>query len=290
MTDSRDKLYQEEVNKRRGLVASLIIHAMLLLFLFIPFVAQPLLEENGGILLAFGDPDAGMESNPLEGEAEPTNTSPAPAQPTTTPVVKSDDVPSDDKEDVAPIKASDKKSKPNDKVPEKSTNKPVVDSKAKEEADRKTREAAEKAKAEREAAARQAEMDSKKQKYSDLLGKGKGNNNADGNQGNQKGDPDGQALEGLAKGSGRVGGGLSGRGVEYEPTFTDNSQKYGRVSLAICVNSEGKVSKADFTQKGSTTSDAYLIDLARKTALKYKFSKSNIDSQCGTITIDFKLQ
>jgi len=123
-----------------------------------------------------------------------------------------------------------------------------------------------------------------------LLGKGKGNNNTGGNQGTSAGDPDGKALEGISKGKGLVGGGLSGRGVEYSPTFSDNSQKTGKVSLAICVNSDGKVIKADFTQKGSTTSDSYLIDVARRTAMKYKFSKSDTDSQCGTVTIDFKVQ
>ncbi len=134
-----------------------------------------------------------------------------------------------------------------------------------------------------------------KKKYSGLFGKGSasgngsGNNNPDGVKGDNGGLPDGKALDGLSKGTGRVGGGLNGRGIVFTPTFSDKSQRTGRVALIICVNQDGKVTGADFTQKGSTTSDSYLIDLARKTALQYRFAKSDIDSQCGTVTIDFKV-
>ncbi len=134
-----------------------------------------------------------------------------------------------------------------------------------------------------------------KKKYSGLFGNGNasgngsGNNNPDGMKGDNGGQPDGKALDGLTKGTGRVGDGLNGRGIEYAPVFSDKSQRTGRVALLICVDKNGKVTGADFTQKGSTTADSYLIDLARKTALQYRFSKSNIESQCGTVTIDFKV-
>lgn len=134
-----------------------------------------------------------------------------------------------------------------------------------------------------------------KKKYSGLFGSGStsgsgsGNNNPDGMKGENGGLPNGKALDGLSKGTGRVSGGLNGRGITYTPTFSDNSQRTGRVALIICVDRNGKVTGADFTQKGSTTSDSYLIDLARKTALQYRFVKSEIDSQCGTVNIDFKV-
>ncbi|MBK7525246.1 MAG: hypothetical protein IPI53_14150 [Saprospiraceae bacterium] len=97
-------------------------------------------------------------------------------------------------------------------------------------------------------------------------------------------------LEGITKGSGRVGGGLASRGLEFEPKFQDNSQRSGRVVLTICVDVNGKVTSSKFTQKGSTTNDPYLIKLTENTASKYKFSQSSIDSQCGTITVDYKVQ
>jgi membrane protein involved in colicin uptake len=292
----QDKLYNEEEHKRRGIIISLILHSLLFLFLLLPFLTKPEIQQSEGILIAFGDPFAGSDDAPeITEEETQAATSSAAAAPTS---AKDEAISSLDQVDEAPVKAVEKKStKPSDadknKAKEVSDAKIKADAKAKADAAAKAeadRKAAEKAKAEKEAADKAAAAANQKKKYSDLLGKGKGNNSSTGNQGQNNGDPDGKALEGISKGTGKVGGGLSGRGIEYSPSFTDNSQKTGKVSLSICVNPDGKVTKAEFTQKGSTTSDSYLIDLARKTALKYKFSKSEIDSQCGTVTIDFRVQ
>lgn len=280
-----DLLYKEKENKRKGLILSLIFHIFILLLFFIRIMSIPEIPESGGILIAFGDPDSGMDTempvNTNESEVSSANVSSQSAE-------NEPEVISKEKDDLAPVKAKDneKTKKPAEKKPDviKKDTKAESDAKNKAESDRKAKEAAAKK------AAEDLAMANQKKKYSDMLGKGKGNNNTSGNQGTEKGSPDGKALEGISKGSGRVGGGLTGRGVEYEPSFSDNSQKTGKVSLFICVNREGKVSKAEFTQKGSTTSDSYLIEVARKSAMKYRFSKSEIDSQCGTVTIDFKVQ
>lgn len=137
-----------------------------------------------------------------------------------------------------------------------------------------------------------------KKKYSDLFGTGSGsgsgsstgNNNPDGMNGDNGGLPNASALDGLTKGSGKVGGGLNGRGVVHTPQISDKSQKTGRVAINICVNSSGDVISTSFTQKNSTTSDSYLINLALNAAKKYKFAKSSINEQCGTVTIEFKVQ
>lgn len=292
---------EEKDNRKKGLIISFLIHLLILLLALTPFLTKMDIIEKEGILVAFGDPEAGSPDQAELSTEEQTASTAAPP-PTSSAPATSDvtDISSKEKEEEAPIKAVDKKTKP--KADDaKSKAKDIADAKKKADADAKAKadaqakaeadkKAAELAKAEREAKAKAEAAANQKKKYSDLLGKGKGNNNNSGNQGTSAGDPDGKALEGISKGTGRVGGGLSGRGIESAPSFTDNSQKTGKVSLVICVDSNGKVSKADFTQKGSTTSDSYLIDLARKTALKYKFSKSDIDSQCGTVTIDFKVQ
>ena len=88
----------------------------------------------------------------------------------------------------------------------------------------------------------------------------------------------------------RVGGGLGNRGVLHEPQINDRSQKTGRVVISVCVDKTGKVIKADYTQKGSTTTDSELKDIARKAALQFKFTLSEIEEQCGTITVDFKIK
>ena len=40
--------------------------------------------------------------------------------------------------------------------------------------------------------------------------------------------------------------------------MSDNSQKTGKVSVQVCVDSNGDVSSADYTQKGSDTADGQL--------------------------------
>jgi membrane protein involved in colicin uptake len=291
---------EEKDNRKKGMIFSLLLHVLILLLALTPFLTKVDIIDTEGVLVAFGEPDAGSPDQAELNAEEQSSTSAAP--PASSAPSSSDvtNISSEEIEDEAPIKAADKKTKP--KADDaKSKAKDIADAKKKAEADAKAkadalakaeadRKAAETAKAEREAKAKADAAANQKKKYADLLGKGKGNNNSTGNQGTSAGDPDGKTLEGISKGTGRVGGGLSGRGIESAPSFTDNSQKTGKVSLVICVDSNGKVSKADFTQKGSTTSDSYLIDLARRTALKYKFSKSDVDEQCGTVTIDFRVQ
>jgi outer membrane biosynthesis protein TonB len=292
---SQDRLYHEEEHKRRGIIISLVIHLLLLLFFLLPFLTTPILQQSEGILIAFGDPDAGSDDAQEVVETNSESATSTAALPTKS---QNETITSTDPEEEAPIKVVDKKTTKTAEA-DKSKSKELSESKIKAEAKAKAdaaakaeseRVAAEKAKAEKDAAEKAKAAADQKKKYSDLLGKGKGNNNSTGNQGTATGDPDGKALEGISKGSGIVGGGLKGRGIEYSPSFTDSSQKTGKVSLSICVNIDGKVTKAEFTQKGSTTSDSYLIELARKTAMKYKFNKSEIDSQCGTVIIDFRVQ
>ncbi|MFM2392064.1 MAG: hypothetical protein RLZZ546_41, partial [Bacteroidota bacterium] len=66
--------------------------------------------------------------------------------------------------------------------------------------------------------------------------------------------------------------------------------KEGKINVKVCVDQNGKVTLAKFTQKGSTSNDAYLISIAEKAAFKYQFEKGNEVSQCGSILFTFKLQ
>ena len=83
-------------------------------------------------------------------------------------------------------------------------------------------------------------------------------------KGNPSGMPDASALEGLSEAYGKAGEGLEDRGIVYQPQIRDNTQKTGRVVVRICVDNEGNVISARFTQKGSTTTDSHLISLAEK--------------------------
>lgn len=279
-------LYKEEENKRKSFLVSLVVHLLLLLIMILPFlkVSGTFPPEEGGILVVFGDTDAGGDTAPIQSENTITESSQesTKSEESAPPSREKTNADSKVKTDVSDIAAGSNSNKT------KEADKAKADAQKKAEADAKAKQA-EKEKAEKEAK-QKAEYEQSKKQYSDLFGGSKGDGSSPGNQGDPKGDPDGKALEGITKGTGKIGGGLSGRGVLFEPPFRDNSQKTGRVVLNICVDNTGKVTTATFTQKGSTTSDSYLIDLARSNALKYKFSKGEADNQCGTLTIDFKVQ
>ena len=121
-------------------------------------------------------------------------------------------------------------------------------------------------------------------------GDGKGETGTQGNQGDPNGDPNASVLDGISTGSGDIGGNLGGRGVEYKPVIKDKSQKQGTVNLKVCVDGSGKVISAEYTQGGSTTSDSDLKRTAIAGAKKYRFSKSDLDKQCGTIRIIFRVK
>ncbi len=158
-----------------------------------------------------------------------------------------------------------------------------LEQKKQEQLEKEQREAAEKAR-------KQKELEEKKKQYGDLFSNGSGDSKNDGTKGKPIGDPDGKALEGVSTGRAEIGGGLSDRGVAYEPAITDDSQKAGKVVIRVCVDNKGNVIESKYTQRGSNTTDRTLVEIAEKAASKYTFTASNIDKQCGTITIDFKLK
>ena len=168
-----------------------------------------------------------------------------------------------------------------------------ADAEAKKRAEAEAKRKAEAA-AKAKAAADAKKYNDAKNKYGSLFGggdgDGKGNTGKPGNQGDKDGDPNSDRLTGISTGSGKVGGGLGGRGLLGSPKLTDTSQKTGRVVLKVCVNSSGKVISAKYTQRGSTTNDARLRSIAQKNAMKWKFSKGAMEKQCGTITYDFKVK
>lgn len=113
-------------------------------------------------------------------------------------------------------------------------------------------------------------------------GSGQGNTSPGGNQGSTNGTPGGTGT-----GSG-VGYDLAGR--TWKPyMIKDDSQKTGKVVVMIKVDRSGTVLYAKYQQKGSTTTDPYLIQLAEQGAMKTKFSANStaVEEQVGTITYKF---
>jgi outer membrane biosynthesis protein TonB len=125
-----------------------------------------------------------------------------------------------------------------------------------------------------------------------------GTGNVAGDQGKPFGDPNGTEYSGNpgfgGPGKGGSGGGaqlgMSGRKIIYYPPIVDNSQKFGRVVVNIKVDRNGSVVFAKATQKGSTTTDSYLFQLAEQAAMKTKVNADEdaAEEQFGTITYTFK--
>ncbi len=134
---------------------------------------------------------------------------------------------------------------------------------------------------------KEKKVDAKSQFSKLFKSRGTKKSSSNGAQGDPLGYGDNDVLEGITRGKGRAGDGLQSRGMIFEPLIEDTSQKSGRVVVKICVNENGKVTSAKYTQRGSTTTDSELILIAERNALKYRFSVSNRKEQCGSITIEF---
>lgn len=279
----------QEENKRRGWVFSLTIHALIILLALLPwFKFQDPPPQKEGILVSFGAPDMGRgdsrpkTQNQVKTPPKPPSENIEESKPQTTPPPRpqtqtTKEVVTADNSDEVSIQKKQEQQRREQEIQEKQRQQ-----QAEEEAKRKAEEAKAKQK---------AEYEKSKDQFGDLFGgSGKGKTDKPGNQGDPNGDPDATNLEGISTGSGRIGGGLGGRGVMHEPTVKDNSQKTGKVVVKVCVGSSGNVVSADFTQRGSTTTDTQLINIATDAARKYRFSSSDITKQCGTITFDFKLR
>nr|MBS0038018.1 energy transducer TonB [Saprospiraceae bacterium] len=281
---------KEKEDKKKGMWFSIGYAILLLLILFLPILSYtypPPGQE--GILVSFGMPEVGegddLPDTQQEEIVEPTP--PAEAEPDesevaeTTPPAPDDNILTSDTEEEILIREQQ----------EQQRQKEDAERIRQERLARERREAeeAEKKKAE-EAQRKQEEYEETKKQFGDLLGGGRGQTGQSGNQGDLDGDPDATRLEGISTGSGMVGGGLGNRGVLFEPSIRDNSQKTGKVVVRVCVDSNGEVVSAEYTQRGSTTTDGYLRSKAIESAQRFKFSQSDVDRQCGTITIDFRLQ
>jgi TonB family protein len=264
---------QDQKSTNKGWIVSLGTHILVLGLLCLPFIVARTPEpEPEGLLVNLGLLDQGQGEETPKGETQEISTEPVEQEP---------------QREVAPEPVKQTAKQVSQKAITNTEDSPVhvKESQAKQAAQA---EAQRKADA---AAAQQAEYNKTKKSYGDLLGgSGKGNTGKPGSQGDPNGDPNSDILEGISKGSGRVGGGLGNRGVLHEPRIQDGSQKTGRVVISVCVDKSGKVIKAEYTQKGSTTTDSELKAIARKAALQFKFTTSDIEEQCGTITVDFKVR
>ena len=305
-------LANEEQNRKKGLLMSIVLHLLLIFLCFMTFFndhKKPT-DQISGIIVQLGLIEGGNSVEEALSEATPSESlenvlAAAPIEEDKETVKEVVPEKEESVKEISPktltesqtlqeqsdILAKKEKEKANKSAQKKKAAeaKRAAEEKAKKEAVRKAAEEA-KRKSVEEEAKKKAEYEAKKSKYGSLLSGGNGNNDNSGNQGDPDGDPNSKALENLATGSGSIGEGLSDRVVESKPVIIDNSQTTGKVVVDICINTAGKVISAKYTQKGSTSNDKELIEVAEKGVLKYRFSASNAAKQCGSVIIDFKLK
>lgn len=116
-----------------------------------------------------------------------------------------------------------------------------------------------------------------------------GNTSGSGNMGKEGGDPNSNRYDGQP-GKGGPGFSLTGRSAKALPSPNTAVNKEGKIVVKIWVDREGNVTKVSAPEKGSTISDAPLVNQAKTAALKAKFSaKADApEMQTGTITYVYR--
>ncbi len=111
-----------------------------------------------------------------------------------------------------------------------------------------------------------------------------------GDQGKPNGNPNSNNYSGNGGGNGSDFS-LAGRSNVTLPKPQYNSNQQGRVVVRIWVDQQGRVTRAEYEPKGSSTSDGDLVAKAIAAARKARFNAdaSAPDEQKGTITYIFKI-
>ncbi|MCY7408936.1 MAG: hypothetical protein LH473_01560 [Chitinophagales bacterium] len=281
-----ENLRNERKAKLNSLWITLLIHGALIL-LFMYFVLRPPdppLSESG-VFLNLGISDLGMGDVQPMGSAEVLQT-PAPENSSLPEKQTEEDVVTQETKDDVPVIQKKEEQKKNTPVDQKKT----------ETTPTKKTEIPPK------------ETPPKPQPKALYPGNetnnstGEGTDNVAGDKGKPNGDPFGTDYSGNpGVGNGGPGGfgpggapqlGMSGRKIIFFSPINDNSQKTGRVVVNIKVDKQGNVVWAKATQKGSTTTETYLFQLAEDAALKTKVNAdaSAAEEQFGTITYTFKVK
>lgn len=265
-------------NKRKGIVATLIFHALLVVALFFLAMRTPLPlpgEEGVEVDLGYSDQGMGLVQPEVAG-GQPSVSSPQTAEAAAD---KEEDILTQNIEEtpaIAPKEKPKETSKPKPK-PEKPIEKPTTPVETKPEP---------------------VEVPQPKVNKRALFkgsGETSGNAGSEGITGNpgDQGQPNGLKDVKRYEGQGGQGNGpafsLGGRGALKlaEPTAIFREQ--GNVVVDIWVDRRGLVTKAEVSVKGTTVVDANLRSLAVKAALNSRFTEDNQSTslQKGTITYTF---
>ena len=288
-------------NKVTGLVGTLVLHAVLLVLLFLIAISKPKAPEEGGVPVMLGnmemaqgnaDPYTLTDVDILDEPQLPTEVS-AP-EPVPAPPVESEMITQEDEPTVAvPKKETPKPTPKKEAVKKEAPKKEPVKPKEKTEAEKRAE--AERLAAEKKAAEEKAAAEAAAKRIAGAFGKGTqmgSKGNADSGNGIQ-GNPTGNAAEGQTTGVGGYGTfDLNGRslGPGGLPRPVYNVQEEGRVVVTITVNPAGQVIQTSINKRTNTV-NAALRKAAEDAARKARFNAvGGVNNQTGTITYYFKLK
>lgn len=250
-------------NKRKGLIGTLLFHALLLLcfvFMGLTYTIPPPPEE--GITINFGFDDfGGGEIQPEEIVEEIEESVESVEEVHTTETIET---PTQTVADAPAIKEEQKPKKetPTEKVVPKEEPKPEVNTRAL--------------------------YPGKKTNPSTSEGATGG----DSDQGDEEGDPNANSHTGGGIGTNGIAFNLGGRTIAELKKPLYETQAQGTVVVTIRVNRYGKVMNASPGAKGSTTTNSYLYARAKEAALNTTFEPKPDapEVQIGTIVYHFRLQ
>lgn len=297
-------------DKNKGLIGTVVFHAVLLTLLFFVGFYTPLpLPGEEGILVNFGDSENGLgleEPAPVAEQEEPVaeqqeaveEAVPPPPKPKPEPKPAKEEVVTQDFEKTAAIEAAKKKK-------EEDRKKQIELDKQRKAEQERLRQEAEARKKQEEENRKIAEINNRTKGAfgtpggSGGTGTGTGQSQGvtfpGGNQGTPTGDPN-AGTYGPGGGTGSRGSGisysLSGRSATSTPKPNYPGREEGTVVVKITVDRNGRVTAAEPGQRGTTTMNPDLHDAAKRAALQAKF---NVDEnapafQTGTITYRFIIQ
>lgn len=288
------KYFKTKHEKDSARITTLIgVILVLLIFIIGPTYLDP--PEEYGVAVNFGTTDYGsgriqpkepIRQSPKEVVTPPKKVEETKSAPTKPQESKAENVITEDNAESIAIK----------KQKEEARKKAEEEAKAKAEAERIERE--KKAEAER----LEKEQKAKRDAVDGLLGGIKnssgtdsgseGDDNRAGDKGQLNGDPYAPSYFGDPGAGGRgTGYGLGNRDLVNRKIEKQKCNEEGRVVVAIKVDRNGNVIRAEAGVKGTTNNAQCLLDPAKKTAMSYKWSPDSKapKEQTGFIVVNFSL-
>ena len=262
----------EKKSRRASLVMTISIHAVLLVALFVPLLTRvdifDLRASEGGdgtfeILVsesALGEPYKEITEEIEEETPEEL-------------LEEADSDASENEESEArPLRVNDRSSHSDKDLLADPTEDPII------EANKESRKEKEKPKP----------KEKPKRDFASAFGRS--SSDAGGGGADQSGpNPSNPGLAGVSLPGGISLHGLDGRHAIHVPPIDAAIRENGTVVVRICIDEHGQVTRANYTQAG-TSASTYLKQLAEKNACDWRFSNGDRSLQCGKIIFNFKVK